>query len=219
MTSREPGGESAAAALREQIIAGRLRPGTRLSEERLSAALGVSRNTLREAFRLLAHERLVEHSFNRGVFVRRLSDDDVADVFRVRRMVELAAVEAARPGDPGLAEAAAACAAARDAARRHAWLDVGGQNMRFHAALVSTLHSPRIETLLRSLMAELRLAFHAMDDELQAFHEPYLERNEELLRLINAGERDRATAFLRDYLDRTEEQLRRDSAAQQGRQR
>ena len=47
--------------LRTRITEGSLAPGTRLSEEDIGAALGVSRNTLREAFRLLGHERLLVH--------------------------------------------------------------------------------------------------------------------------------------------------------------
>jgi DNA-binding GntR family transcriptional regulator len=78
--------------LRDRVTEGHLVPGTRLSEEEIGEALGVSRNTLREAFRLLSHERLLEHVFNRGVFVRSLSRDDVRDVYRVRRLVECAAV-------------------------------------------------------------------------------------------------------------------------------
>ncbi|HVT67172.1 MAG TPA: GntR family transcriptional regulator, partial [Trebonia sp.] len=44
--------------LRTHITDGLLPPGTRLSEEAIGRALGVSRNTLREAFALLSHERL-----------------------------------------------------------------------------------------------------------------------------------------------------------------
>src|SRR5437763_15790808 len=52
--------------LRGQIIAGLLPPGERLSEELIGSVLGVSRNTLREAFRVLSHERLLVHELNRG---------------------------------------------------------------------------------------------------------------------------------------------------------
>lgn len=62
--------------LRTRITEGRLSPGTRLSEEDIGAALGVSRNTLREA--RLGHERLLLHEFNRGVFVRKLNADEAA---------------------------------------------------------------------------------------------------------------------------------------------
>lgn len=52
--------------LRSRIAEGFFPPGTRLSEDSIGGALGVSRNTLREAFRLLTHERLLVHELNRG---------------------------------------------------------------------------------------------------------------------------------------------------------
>src|ERR1700685_2371399 len=55
--------------LRTRIMEGLFPPGTRLSEEVIGQALGVSRNTLREAFRLLCHERLAVHQMHRGIFV------------------------------------------------------------------------------------------------------------------------------------------------------
>ncbi|HET9142050.1 GntR family transcriptional regulator, partial [Actinophytocola sp.] len=62
--------ERVAGILRDRIMEGHLRPGDKLSEEEITRRLGISRNTLREAFRLLGHERLLEHQLNRGVFVR-----------------------------------------------------------------------------------------------------------------------------------------------------
>ncbi|MFC7583878.1 GntR family transcriptional regulator [Nonomuraea antimicrobica] len=58
--------ERVADILRERISEGFFQPGQRLSEEAISEALGVSRNTLRESFRLLGHERLLDHRLNRG---------------------------------------------------------------------------------------------------------------------------------------------------------
>ena len=84
--------ERVADILRDRIIEGLFKPGQRLSEESICEALGVSRNTLREAFRLLSHERLLDHRLNRGVFVRVLSVEDVADLYQVRRVIEGVAV-------------------------------------------------------------------------------------------------------------------------------
>ena len=78
--------------LRSRIAEGFFPPGTRLSEDSIGGALGVSRNTLREAFRLLTHERLLVHELNRGVFVRVLTVEDVEDIYRTRRLVECAVV-------------------------------------------------------------------------------------------------------------------------------
>ena len=72
--------------LRTHIMEGLFPPGTRLSEEVLGQALGVSRNTLREAFRLLCHERLAVHQMNRGIFVPVLTRADVTDIYARRRL-------------------------------------------------------------------------------------------------------------------------------------
>src|SRR5246127_2337758 len=74
--------------LRTHIMEGLFPPGTRLSEETIGQALGVSRNTLREAFRLLCHERLAVHEMNRGIFVPVLTSADVADIYKLRRLIE-----------------------------------------------------------------------------------------------------------------------------------
>src|SRR5690242_14473654 len=73
--------EHAAAVLRDQIAAGRLPPGTRLREEQVAESFAISRNTVREVFRLLAHERLVEHVAYRGVHVRRMGADDIKAMY------------------------------------------------------------------------------------------------------------------------------------------
>ena len=74
--ARSSTAERVADIMRERITDGSLAPGSRLPEDAVGSALGVSRNTLREAFRLLVHERLAMAEFNRGVFVRRLTRDD-----------------------------------------------------------------------------------------------------------------------------------------------
>jgi DNA-binding GntR family transcriptional regulator len=199
--------ERVAEVLRLRVTDGVLAPGTRLSEEALTGALGVSRNTLREAFRLLAHEGLLVHELNRGVFVRVLTVDDVVDLYRVRRIVELAAVQSAARAEPGALEplrtavdAAAAAAAADD------WLLVGTHNMRFHQALAALTGSPRVNEIMRRLLAELRLVFHVFHTP-RELHEPYLRVNREIYQLLAAGETLAAAAALAGYLDAAERQL------------
>ena len=64
-----PAPVAAAAQLRQRIAAAGLVPGERLGEVALAAELQVSRNSLREAFTMLASEGLVERRPHRGVFV------------------------------------------------------------------------------------------------------------------------------------------------------
>lgn len=95
-----PGGpETLAVALadrlRDLIIEGELAPGTRLNERVLCDRLGASRTPLREAFRLLAAEHLVELQPNRGAQVVSLSDDDIRESFEVMGALEALAGELA----------------------------------------------------------------------------------------------------------------------------
>ncbi|WP_237110298.1 GntR family transcriptional regulator [Nonomuraea sp. MG754425] len=197
--------ERVADILRDRISEGFFQPGQRLSEESISEALGVSRNTLREAFRLLGHERLLDHRLNRGVFVRLPSVEDVLDLYRVRRVLEGAAVRRAPAGE-ALTVIKEAVADAERAAAQDDWQRVGTANIRFHQALVSFNDSPRIDEAMRQLLAELRLVFHVMENP-RAFHEPFVDRNRTLVGLIESGEPDRAAAYLDDYLDHAERLL------------
>ena len=69
----EPRSESLLDAMREAILTGRYAPGTRLVQDDLAAAFGVSRIPLREALRRLEGEGLVVISPNRGAIVRPLA--------------------------------------------------------------------------------------------------------------------------------------------------
>ncbi len=195
--------------LRAHITEGRLPPGTRLSEEDLGTALGVSRNTLREAFRLLTHEGLLVHEFNRGVFVRRLSVDDVHDLYRFRRVLECGALRTLRESGTaagGLDAVRNAVEEGEAAAQELRWVDVASANMRFHEGLAALAGSPRIEQAMRHVLAELRLVFHVMAAP-ETFHEPYLADNRRILQLLEDGDVEAAERSLSTYLDDAEAQL------------
>lgn len=193
--------------LRTRILHGDLPPGTRLSEEALSHLLGVSRNTLREAFRLLSHERLVEHEFNRGVFVRALPIEDVHDLYTLRRVVECAAVRGLHSSDnPDLEPIIDAVERANAAARADDWRAVATADLEFHRGIAALAGSERIDELMRRVSAELRLAFVVIADP-RELHEPFLERNVSLCRMLAAGESVRAELELDRYLRDSEERL------------
>ncbi|NSC20478.1 GntR family transcriptional regulator [Streptomyces albus subsp. chlorinus] len=198
--------ERVAGILRTRIIEGAFRPGMRLAEEEIGGALGVSRNTLREAFRLLSHERLLAHELNRGMFVRKLTVEDLEDLYRVRRLVECAALRQLSAPPYALGTVEAAVAAGREAAEAHRWRDLGTANMRFHQGIVELAGSPRTDEMMRGVLAELRLVFHVMEYP-RRFHEPYLPRNQEILRTLQDGDAPAAERLLAVYLDDSRRQL------------
>jgi len=83
--------------LREQIITGKLAEGTRLNELALQKSLKVSRSPIREAFRRLEVEGLVEIIPRKGAFVRSISADDLREATAVRASLEALALRLAAP--------------------------------------------------------------------------------------------------------------------------
>ncbi|EFL35868.1 GntR-family transcriptional regulator [Streptomyces viridochromogenes DSM 40736] len=213
LLGRSSTAERVADILRTRISEGHLAPGGKLSEDTIGKALGVSRNTLREAFRLLTHEKLLVHELNRGVFVRMLTVQDVIDIYRVRRLVECSVVR--HLGNPpyDLAAAEAAVAEGEQAAAAGDWLQVGTANTHFHDAVVALGESVRLNELMRGVLAELRLGFHVMGARLRGFHESYLARNRDILAALRSGAIVKAELLLADYLDDAEEELVRTYAA------
>ena len=206
-TANQSEAERVAGVLRRRITDGAVRPGTRLVEEDLVGSLGVSRNTLREAFRLLTHDGLLVHRLHRGVFVSVLDSFDVLDLYRLRRLLECQTVRSlSGVGAAQLAPLKAEVAASEAAVARGDWAAVGTSNMHFHQHLVALGGSPRIDRVARQVIAELRLVFQAVADP-QLLHEPYVARNRTLLTLLEKGSFARAGDELERYLFDSERQL------------
>ncbi|EHS53637.1 transcriptional regulator, GntR family [Rhizobium sp. PDO1-076] len=189
--------------IRDKLIAGELKPGQRLSEAALSADLDVSRNSLREAFRLLTKEGLLRHEPNRGVFVATPSMSSIIDIYRVRRTIECRAIANAYPNHPAVARMRAAVEHARAARDAKDWLTVGSQNMVFHAAIVDLADSQRLNAFYAQTAAELRLSFGLLDDP-ELLHAPYVDLNAAILGKLEAGDTQEAAAALETYLLQSE---------------
>ena len=203
--------QRAADLIRQYIFEGRFAPGTPLPETSLSAALQVSRNTVREAFRTLMSEHLLIHEPHKGVTVRWLTADDVLDIYKIRRMFELSVLDLAVQGQLELAkdefgEIGTLIAEAETAAANADWAEVGTANLRFHGLLVEMHRSERINDTFRRLMTELRLGFLAHEDP-ASFHGPFLARNRRIYELIMTGELDDARNELGRYLDDAEQDV------------
>jgi DNA-binding GntR family transcriptional regulator len=195
--------ERLAEQLRRKITQGEFAPGQRLSEQALSDSLGVSRNTLREAFRVLAKDGLVKHEPNRGVFVTVPGLASIIDIYRVRRLIECQALAQAYPRHPAKKKMRAAVEKAlrhRDAGD---WAGVGTANMEFHMAIVELADSERLNSMFARVLAELRLAFGLLQDA-EFLHAPYVDMNLRILELAETGEYAQAAATLQDYLAHAE---------------
>src|SRR5690606_39598570 len=77
-----------AKTVREQILAGNLRPGVRLTEKALCELTRASRSSVREALQMLEQEGYVSNQPNRGVRVAILDVQEAVDIYQVRLVME-----------------------------------------------------------------------------------------------------------------------------------
>lgn len=79
--------------LLDAILTGELQPGDRIVETRWARKLGVSQSPIREAIRELEMTGVVENIPYKGCIVRKVSKEEVENVFKVRIALETMAVE------------------------------------------------------------------------------------------------------------------------------
>lgn len=79
--------------LRDRIITGEYEMGAKLIENKIANELKVSRTPVRDAFKQLAEEQLVEYIPNKGCFAKGFTHKDMSDIYAVRREVEKLAIE------------------------------------------------------------------------------------------------------------------------------
>ncbi|MDR6438276.1 DNA-binding GntR family transcriptional regulator [Paenarthrobacter nicotinovorans] len=196
--------ERVAEELRYQLAEGFLVPGAKLTEATIAEDLGVSRNTVREAFAELAGERLLLRQPNKGVFVATLEAGDIHDVYTVRRAIEVSSIRAG--GSP---ERIAAVRAAVEEGKRAAAANdnegLGSANQHFHGAIVALAESTRLDTIMAQILAEMRLYFHKATMNAH-FYSDWLKENEHICSALEAGELERAADLLLAYLNRSEQQ-------------
>lgn len=152
---------SVAHYLSAAILTGRFVPGQRLVEAELTTNLGVSRGPVREAFRRLSAEGLIEIVPNRGAVVRRLSMEEALELFEIRTELEaLAARRAAENMKDSLVRQAfdAAIAPIWSITARHSTADYLQENQRFHAAIMVASGNGQLVKLHQQLHLSLILA-------------------------------------------------------------
>jgi DNA-binding GntR family transcriptional regulator len=197
--------EQVAGVLRAAIIDGRLAPGTYLRELPLAERFGVSRNTVREATQILVGEGLVTREMHRGAFVSRLGVDDVRDLYRVRRVVELEAIREVVGGDlSGMEAAVRALAQAVEEDDRTAAVE---QDLQFHRALVDLMSSSRLGELFESVAGELRLCLTIVG--VSSYEDPQIALREHraVMEALRAGDGETAEQLLAAHLDNAERGL------------
>jgi DNA-binding GntR family transcriptional regulator len=198
--------EDAADQIREQILSGGFAPGEHLVEAKIAEQLAISRGPVREAFKLLRAEGLLNEEPRRGTFVVSLTADDVREIYGLRAALEgRAARLIARRGDEMALQRLTALADAIDAAVAQGdAVAVSRADLAFHHGVCDASGNARIlevfdryVPMLRSLLRLDELVVRSLED-LSTQHRP-------LVRALEAGDEDRAAKLFADHAEQAGE--------------
>jgi DNA-binding GntR family transcriptional regulator len=187
--------------LRERIRLGQLTFEDRLVDVDIANEFGVSRMPVREALMQLVHEGMIE-STTRGFVLRRIDDQDIADIFEIRRLLEPAAAAGAarnmtRTALAQLKSALEECERANKAADSRAFILA---NAKFRTAWLAQVQN-----------AQLAAAISRFIDHVQAVRLKTLPdatvRNDVVARMraiyegFRSGEADRVSGLMEKHVE------------------
>ena len=188
--------------LERSLLAGDYSAGARVKDSHVAQKLGVARPTARVAVQSLIAEGFLERETGQSARVRRFSVQDVADIFRVRRLIEFEAVRSVCQGadtEP-VRESLARFSEVRD---DQDWETAAQADMGFHAAVVEAAGSQRLSRLFQTISTEIRLLMALLRPRylhVSTLHDEHTE----LLSALIAGNPDKALKLWAAHLDDAE---------------
>lgn len=194
--------EQIAEHLGERIIRGELAPGEKLPENELAKSLDVSTNSLREAFRLLEKQYLIELQPRRGARVCDVTECEVRDLYEfLFLLLAQLASRAAKEWHPGQIEDLVAMLPELE--RHYQANDIHGAHQvafRFVEKATERFAANRyLATDIRDLMPLLkRFSYIALQEETTEF-DVSLEIFRGLLESVLARDSERAAAVIGEY--------------------
>lgn len=192
------------------ILDNRLKPGTKLVEERLAEIFSVSRPRIREVLAKLAHKQVVELVPQRGAYVAKPSIEQAKDVFEARRVIEPAVVRRlTRNRTPEklrrLREHSRLEHEARERDDKRAIIRLAGE---FHIVLSEEAGNLELARTMRELasLSCLVTYLYNLPTATSCRHDDHLE----IIEAIEAGDEERAVALTLLHLDHIEQSVKLD---------
>ncbi|MFL9825510.1 GntR family transcriptional regulator [Rhodoplanes sp. SY1] len=188
--------------LEEAIVKGTLAPGDRLEENDIAQRYGVSRTPVREAFRLLGADGLVELKSRQGVVVRKISIATLIEMFQVMAELEgLCARLAARRIAPAQLRDLEAIHARLTAAGRESDVErFYGVNQEFHELIYDAARNAFLAEQVRQLRNRVAPFRRRVTYKPHRFDKTLVE-HEAVLAAIRAHDADRADVLMRDHVN------------------
>lgn len=175
--------EAATTRLRESLFAGTFKAGEEIKDTQVADEYGIARPTARIAVQQLINEGMLMRDPGYSARVRTFDPDQVRDIFRVRKLIELDAVREAKASGAPLGDVKAAMEHFIDLGEAPAWSRVAEADAAFHQAVVEAGGSERLRSYFEGITNEIRLLLALPETHFGRGESPY-EEHEELFLLL-----------------------------------
>ncbi len=188
--------------LQENIINGKLKPGTRLVIRRIAEELGVSQIPVREAIRSLEAQGLVVVIPHSGAHVSELNIDEVKEIMELRSVLEGYATRSIMPVKGDTIEQLQKCMEEMRACINAGNLsEFGVINRKFHAIIYEQTPNKRLCKLINEILHESERTRAVFNLSVKRSEEAYKE-HEDILNALIDGKEDRVESLVRKHRQR-----------------
>ena len=192
--------------VRDRILKGEYEIGEKIKENQIASELKVSRTPIRDAFKQLENEGLIDYVPNRGCFAKGFTQQDVDDIYAVRTALEQLAVERAvqRITEEELAELEEQWDLMEFYAKKKDSKKVLELNTSFHDVIYTSTRSRFMAQVLRSYkdyIDKTRKSVFYDDTYLDAI----LVEHREIMEAIKARDREKSVAAVSFHLKRSQD--------------
>lgn len=190
--------------IRQAILSGGLKPGTRLIEQELSEKMGISRLPIREALTSLEREGLVTVEPYKGAFVRPFSKEEVEELYAMRSLLEVYALQLAMSGNKGALETQLRAIVGKmknDAVTAHGSMVL--LDFQFHEAICRLSQNATLYKLWNVLAVRIQMFLNLEfeKDSRQESFDSFIENHSRLCDLISSDNVFDALRWLNSHLE------------------
>ena len=187
--------------VRERILKGEYEIGEKIKENQIASELRVSRTPIREAFKLLENEGLIDYIPNRGCFAKGFTKQDVEDIYAVREALEALALNWAvdRITEKEIAALEEQCDLMEFYTKKKDRKKVLEMNSSFHDIIYASARSRFLAQVLRSYKEYIDKTRKSIFYE-QSYLESILVEHRAILDAIKDRDKERAAAAMTKHL-------------------
>jgi DNA-binding GntR family transcriptional regulator len=191
-------------SIKEYILEGRLDENSRLTEEFLSTQLGISKSPIREALNRLETEGLIRIEPRKGALLRKLSPEEVAELYDLREALEAHVVRTAKLGPALISELRASLKRQRQQLKANDRTHYIEEDVHFHAVLAQATGNGHLCAVLENLQNQIwlsrRNSYDLSSSTAPDFHEAILEA-------LDANDRVKGEAVMREHIQNVKGRL------------